>query len=324
MTFSKFNMFVVIIILGIMSILFSLIKGSISIDLIDLFHAFTDQRNPLVQQIFLTLRLPRTLSAFITGGLLAIAGVIMQILLRNPLADPYVLGVSSGAALASLLCLFFGFSGYWLTGAAWIGSLCVMTIILFMNKKSKNWDKENVLLTGIALTSGFSALISFILIISTKNDLHSMLFWLLGDLNYAHTPYLEGIILIIGLFFCLIFAKQLNVLTLGNIQAQCLGVEIQKLHRKLFILSSILTATAVALAGCIGFVGLIVPHFLRLLVGYDHKWLIPSCLIAGGTLLTFADTVSRSLFAPQQLPVGMVMAFIGIPIFVGLLHKKNK
>jgi iron complex transport system permease protein len=320
---TKFNMLMGLIVLAIVSIFFSIAKGSTSISFLDLIHSITSQQNALIYQIIVELRIPRTLSAFVTGGLLAMSGVIMQILLRNPLADPYILGISGGAAVASLLCLFFGLAGYWLTGAAWLGSLCVMVIILALSKKNHSWDTEKVLLTGVALTSGFSALISFILMISDDRELHSMLFWLLGDLSYAHKPYMESAILLIALLLSLSLAKQLNVLSRGNREAESLGIELSTLHKQLYLLSSLLTATAVALAGCIGFIGLIVPHVLRLIGGYDHRWLIPSSVLLGGSLLTLADTFSRYLFAPQQLPVGIMMALLGIPIFLWLLHKKS-
>lgn len=319
---TKFNMLMGLLIIAIVSIFFSIAKGSTSISLSQLLEAFTTPENSMIYQIIVELRIPRTLSAFVTGGLLAMSGVIMQILLRNPLADPYILGISGGAACASLLCLFFGLAGYWLTGAAWLGSLCVMAIILALSKKYHSWDSEKVLLTGVALTSGFSAFISFILMISTDKELHSMLFWLLGDLSYAHKPFFESTILFIAVLLGLGLAKQLNVLARGNREAESLGIQLSSLHKQLYVLCSLLTATAVALAGCIGFVGLIVPHVLRLLGGYDHRWLIPSSVLLGGTLLTMADTFSRYLFAPQQLPVGMMMAFLGIPVFLWLLNKK--
>lgn len=320
---TKFSMLMGLIILAIVSIFFSIAKGSTSISLFQLMHSLTSPTNPIILQIIFDLRIPRTMSAFITGGLLAMSGVIMQILLRNPLADPYILGISGGAAVMALLCLFFGLAGYWLTGAAWIGSLCVMAIVLGFTKKNHVWDSQKVLLTGIALTSGFSALISFILMISKDRELHSMLFWLLGDLSYAHTPYVEAIILFIALLLSFSLAKQLNVLARGNQEAEALGISLSTLHKKLYLLCSLLTATAVALAGCIGFIGLIVPHILRLLGGYDHRWLIPSSVLLGGSLLTLADTLSRYLLAPQQLPVGIMMALIGIPVFLWLLYKKN-
>jgi len=317
-------MLIGLLILAMISIFFSIAKGSTSISFSQLIEAISRSQNSIIYQIIVELRIPRTLSAFVTGGLLAMSGVIMQILLRNPLADPYILGISGGAACASLLCLFFGLAGYWLTGAAWLGSLCVMAIILALSQKYHSWDSEKILLTGVALTSGFSAFISFILMISSDRELHSMLFWLLGDLSYAHKPYIESVILFIAVLLGLSLAKQLNVLARGNREAESLGIQLSSLHKKLYLLCSLLTATAVALAGCIGFIGLIVPHVLRLIGGYDHRWLIPSSVLLGGSLLTIADTFSRFLFAPQQLPVGMIMAFLGIPVFLWLLNSGSR
>lgn len=299
--------------LAIASILLSLFKGSTLIHPQQLITAIFSQQDALTRHIFLTLRLPRTGAAFVTGGLLALAGALMQILLRNPLADPYVLGISGGAALGSLLCILCGLTGYWITGGAWLGSLCAI-LLVFALAKSKN-----MLLIGIAVASGFAALISFILLISPDRELRSMLFWLLGDLSYAHVPVGESCILLLGLIISMSFARQLNIFVRGEPEARALGVHTTHLQIRIYFLSALLTAAAVTLAGCVGFVGLIVPHIFRLLYGSNHRYLLPGSVLLGGSLVTLADTLSRTLFAPIQLPVGIMMSLIGIPIFIGLL-----
>lgn len=310
--------------LAFTSIFFSLLNGSTLITLEQLIHSFTNQPySTYSDEIIWNLRLPRTLSAFVVGSLLATSGAIMQILLRNPLADPYILGISGGAAVASLLCMLAGMTGYWLTGGAWLGSLIAISLVFVFAGYKAAWNSERILLTGIALASSFSAIISFILIMSQDKQLYSMLFWLMGDLSYSHMPYLESIILLIALLISLIFAKSLNILASGEQNAKALGIETSRLYFKLYFLCALLTAAAVALAGCIGFIGLIVPHLFRLLCGYDHRWLLPGCFLLGGSILTIADTLSRTLFAPQQLPVGIIMSFAGIPVFLFLLHKNR-
>jgi iron complex transport system permease protein len=301
-------------------IAFSLLQGNTFISTQQLFAVFTGHGTPLSQQIVFFIRLPRTLSAFVIGGLLALAGALMQVLLRNPLADPYILGISGGAAITTLALLLLNVSGYWLTGGAWLGSLLSILILLVM---TKTWNTQTLLLKGIAIASGFSALISLILLLSPEPILRGMLFWLVGDLSYAHLPLLESGILIVSLLISLTLAPELNILIRGEKEAIALGVNHRNIQLKLYLLSSLLTAAAVTLGGCIGFVGLIVPHLFRLLSGYDHRYLLPGSVLLGGILLTLANALSQTCCFPQELPVGIVMALIGIPIFLMLLQRKT-
>lgn len=320
---TKLNLLFILILLGIFTIFYSLFKGSTLINIYQLFNAIKSEENTLLHQIIFSIRLPRTFSAFITGGLLALSGALMQILLRNPLADPYVLGISGGAAVATMLLLLLGVSGLGLISGAWIGSLVTVFLVFVLAKRNNPWDTQRVLLTGVAIASGFSAFISFILMISPERELRSMLFWLMGDLSYAHAPFVETGILLIGLLISMALAGELNILLRGDKEARALGVNTQRLYLALYFLSSALAAAAVALAGCIGFVGLIVPHLLRLLGLHDQRFLLPASVLLGGILLTFADTLARTLLNPQQLPVGIMMALIGIPVFLFLLQKKE-
>jgi iron complex transport system permease protein len=306
--------------LSLASLSYALCKGSVVINVGEILCI----NNPQVHDIIWQLRFPRALSAFTVGGLLALAGALMQVLLRNPLADPYVLGISGGAATATLLWSLAGLATTWLTGVAWLGSLISMMLLLLLTKRKTLWDMHIVLLTGIALASACSALISFILLISPEHQLHGMLFWLLGDLSDAYFPTGEIIILLAGFLLSIGYANELNLLTRGEREAKALGVNTARLQIQIYLLSALLTAAAVAMAGCIGFVGLIVPHLLRLSIGFDHRFLLPASVLAGGSLVTFADTLARSLLAPQQLPVGIVMALIGIPLFLFLLHKNER
>lgn len=280
--------------------------------------------DPLIHQIILSIRLPRACSAFVTGGLLALAGALMQLLLRNPLADPYVLGVSGGAALATLLLLSCGITGITLIGGAWLGSFLAILGVFLLAKYKQPWNPTQVLLTGIALAMGFSALISFILLISPDHTLRSTLFWLIGDLSYSHNPFFETVILLAGLLISLFFARDCNILMRGDSEALALGINIHRLQIILYLTSSILTAAAVTLAGCIGFIGLIVPHTLRLLGLRDQRTLLPACVLLGGALLTCADTVARTLWHPQQLPVGIILTLLGIPVFLVLLQRNKQ
>jgi iron complex transport system permease protein len=323
MIITKHRELIGLLCLAILSMVFSLSKGSVSIDYNALFKTLIGQGSPLLHDIIFNLRLPRTLSAFVTGALLALAGALMQVLLRNPLADPYILGISGGGAAVSLILIILGVSGYWLTGGAWLGSLTAVFLVFILAKRDHLFHSQRLLLTGVALASGFSALISFILVLSPDKELHSMLFWLLGDLSFAHMPIIESVILFISVIYSIKIAKELNILVRGEREAKALGINTHHLQLTLYFLSALLTASAVALAGCIGFVGLVIPHLFRQLGKQDHRILLPGSALLGGSLVTIADTFSRTVFAPQQLPVGIMMAFIGIPVFIILLHRNS-
>ncbi len=308
-------------ILAILTLLFSLLHGTVWIrfdQFLSILLLHPD--DPFLHQVIFELRLPRTLSAFMTGGLLALAGALMQVLLRNPLADPYILGISSGAATGALFCMVVGLGGVWITGGAWLGSLTAILLVLFLSRHKSSRSAARLLLTGIALASGLSALISFILVISPDPLLRGMVFWLLGDLDGARMPLVEACVLGGGLLISLCFANALNIFTHGEKQAQTLGMNVPRFQVSIYLLSSLFTATAVSLAGCIGFVGFIVPHLVRLMAGYDHRYLLPGSVLLGGSLLTLADTIARTLMAPQQLPIGMIMSLLGVPIFLVLLR----
>lgn len=319
----RLNLLFFLSLTAIFSICCSLFKGSTPIASDQLIDLINGKENALLHEIIFSIRLPRTLSAFVTGGLLALSGALMQILLRNPLADPYVLGISGGAAVSTMILLLCGISGIGLVSGAWGGSLIAIVLVFVLAKRKNPWNTQRVLLTGIAMASGFSALISFILLISPERELRGMLFWLIGDLGYAHYPFLESIILIVGIGMSFCLAREFNILLRGDYEAKTLGINTERLQIILYLLSSALTAAAVSLAGCIGFIGLIVPHILRLLGLHDQRYLIPACVLLGGSILTIADLMARTLLSPHQLPVGIMMALIGIPLFLFLLQKNS-
>lgn len=266
------------------------------------------------------LRLQRGLAAFVCGGLLAFSGAIMQVLLQNPLADPYILGIAGASSLGTLLLMFLGVSMDFLFFGALGGSLLSILLILLFASKHQ-WRTHNLLLIGVALACGFAAAISLLLMLSPSNNLHSMMFWLNGDLNEANTILYPAIILFVGLFLCICISPGINLLARGDLAAQTLGLDTKKYKIILYCLSSVLTATAVLMGGCIGFVGLIIPHISRQFVGSNHRFLLPASILMGGAFLTFADTIARSAFSPIQLPVGVITALIGVPTFIWLLQK---
>jgi iron complex transport system permease protein len=281
------------------------------------------QDQPGVEQRILTeLRLPRALSAFAVGGLLALAGALMQVLLRNPLGDPYVLGVSGGAAAAVLLSLLVGAGALWQPPAAFGGALFSMLLVFALGRRG-GWQVTRLLLTGVVMAAGWAALISFLLSISPPQQLPGMLFWLMGDLSDARSPLLPLGVLGAGLAIALALATDLNVSTLGSQRAAALGVRPARLRLAIYLLTSLLTAAAVTVAGAVGFVGLITPHMVRLAGGSDHRILLPGAVLLGGSLLLLADTAARTLIAPQQLPVGVLTALLGVPVFLWLLQRSH-
>ncbi len=308
-----------LILLTPLSLLLALSIGSVPVKLGALFN----DSDALGRSLILELRLPRALSAFAVGALLALAGTLMQVLLRNPLADPYILGISGGAAVGALLSMLLGLGVGWTTGNAFAGALLSMLLVFSLSHSRGNWSPMRLLLTGVVVAAGWGAIISFILAISPERNLHGMLFWLMGDLSHAPPPLWGLFITGMGLLFCLPFARDLNILARGELTAAALGVSVQRLRLMLYVVASLLTATAVTIAGSIGFVGLVIPHLLRLLGLSDHRRLLPAAVLTGGCLLVLADTVARSALAPQQLPVGVITALLGVPVFLYLLHRRG-
>ncbi len=303
------------------SLLWSLSQGSVTLGPGELWHAW--RSDSLEHRLVTELRLPRALSAFAVGGLLALAGALMQTLLRNPLGDPYVLGISGGAAVGTLGAMLLGMGGIWLNSSAFVGALLSMLLVFALAHGKGGWTTTRLLLTGVIVAAGWGALIRLMLAISPDSDLRGMIFWLMGDFSHATAPGGAIAVLVIGLLLCIPMARSLNILARGEMQAQALGVNVQGLRWASYFLASLLTAVAVTQAGSIGFVGLVVPHLIRLVVGNDQRLLLPASVLLGGALLVCADTLARTVIAPQQLPVGVITALIGVPVFLYLLRQSK-
>ncbi|MCP8304691.1 MAG: iron chelate uptake ABC transporter family permease subunit [archaeon] len=281
------------------------------------------------QSIVLQIRLPRIIAATIVGVALAVAGVVLQGLLRNPMADPYVIGISSGAALGASIVIGLGI-GFSFLGIdaiqlmAFIGGLITVFVVYNIARTGPKVPMLTVLLAGIAITSFLSAIISFIMI-TLGESLHALVFWLFGSFTLSSWDNVAVAmpVIIIGLIVIVIFARQLNIMLLGDDQAQQLGVDIEKLKKIMLIVASLITAAAVSISGIIGFIGLIIPHIARILVGPDHRILVPSSALAGAIILVLCDTAARTIMEPVELPVGVFTAFFGVPFFLYLLRKKK-
>jgi len=248
----------------------------------------------------------------------------MQVLLRNPLADPYVLGISGGAGCGALFAILLGLPALGIDGLAFAGALGAMFLVFGLAHGDGSWTQTRLLLTGVIVAAGCGALVALMLAIAPEDRLRGMLYWLMGDLAQA-SGWLPGLLaLVIGLALAMPFARELNLLARGMLQAQALGVAVNRLRYAIFLLASLATAASVTTAGSIGFVGLIVPHLVRLATGNDQRLLLPASVLAGGSLLVLADTLARTLIAPQQLPVGVLTALIGVPVFLILLSRQPK
>ncbi|MEC2158780.1 FecCD family ABC transporter permease [Virgibacillus halodenitrificans] len=314
--------------------------GSVTVPVGDIVHVIaahlfhfpvSDQVDPMYENIIFQIRLPRVLLAGLVGASLAIAGAAFQGLLRNPLADPYILGVSSGASVGAVITIFFNISlpflGLYTLPVFSIATalLTILIVLFFARKVEKTMRVETIILTGIIFSSFLGSFIS-LMIALTGDQLEAIIGWLLGSVSMRGWDYV-GIIIpffVIGALLLMINSKELNAMSFGEERAQHLGVDVQK--RKLVILAagSILTGAAVAVSGAIGFVGLVIPHLTRLLWGPDHVHLLPLSIITGSGFLILTDFVSRTIISPRLLPIGVITALIGAPVFAMILIKQRK
>ena len=309
--------------IALLAVLVALAIGSVNIAPAALWAVVQGEGSSLHRTVVLELRLPRTLAAFATGGLLAVAGALMQVLLRNPLADPYVLGLSGGAAVGALLAMLGGLGAVLISGSAFAGAMLAMVLVFGLAHGTGSWTASRLLLTGVVVAAGWGAVITLMLALTPSYKLPGMLYWLMGDVSYARTPWPALLVLLLAIAVVMPLARNLNVLARGPMQAAALGVSVRPLEWTIYLLASLLTATAVTTAGSIGFVGLIVPHMLRLVLGNDQRIILPASALAGGTLLVLADTLARTVIAPEQLPVGVITALLGVPTFLYLLHRSR-
>jgi iron complex transport system permease protein len=314
-----------------LSVLVGVAWGTGSLSLLDLMPGAA----PLSEQaraVFFDVRLPRVLAAAFLGAALSVAGVVFQALLRNPLADPYVLGVSGGASIGGVLALLLGLGGgaslmgeLAVPAFAFLGALGALVLIEWVATVGGKLTVYTLLLTGAIFNAFASALIYFIQTIASLEQLHAIVFYLMGSvpmLGYRGVGSLAATSVLATLAL-LSMARDYNALTIGEEGAAQLGVDVERTKRRTFVLGSLLTGVAVSVAGLIGFVGLVVPHLLRLLLGPDHRLLLPAAFLGGGAFLVLADLTARVAVAPSELPVGVVTALVGGPFFLYLLRRRG-
>lgn len=280
------------------------------------------------EMIIWQLRMPRVLLALLVGAALATVGGAFQGLFKNPMADPYIIGISSGASLGATVAIAFqltvllGFATVPL--AAFAGALASALIVYNLGKVGTGVPVYTLLLGGVALGAFFSALSSFIIVFHSK-EIHKIVFWMMGGFSGSQWFYVKvaAPLILAGIILLCCFARELNAMLFGEETARSLGIELEKTKKIILVLAAMTTAVAVAVSGTIGFVGLIIPHITRLLVGPDHRVLLPFSAIGGGVFMMLADTVARTLFAPAEIPVGVITALFGGPFFIYLLKRKK-
>jgi len=277
--------------------------------------------------IILSIRFPRTLLAGLVGAGLSVSGAVFQALLRNPLADPYILGVSSGAAVGAILAMMTGLGAFSLgiPLASSLGALLTILTVFYFGKQEGKIHPNTLLLAGVIISSFLSALIMFFISISQREELRTIIFWLMGDFSGSNyqTLWITFPYLFVGFFLLYLRSRQLNLILLGEENAVQLGVNVERLKWISYFLASLITAVSVSECGLIGFVGLIVPHSVRLLFGPDHRLLLPCSAILGASFLIASDTIARTLLGPVELPVGVVTAAFGGPFFIYLLRTRK-
>lgn len=337
---SKIFPYLFLIVLLVLTILLGTSIGTVSVPFMTIIHIVAANTIPGISaeaidvmhaNIVWNIRLPRVLLSGLVGASLAIAGAAFQGLLRNPLADPYTLGVSSGASLGAVITIFFGIflpflGAFTLPVFSILASFMTIFIVLFFAQRiDRTMRVETIILTGVIFSSFLGALIS-LMIALTGDELRQIIGWLLGSVSMRGWDHIQIILpfFLLGSVLLTFHAKELNAMSFGEEQAQHLGVNVERKKMSILIAGSILTGAAVAVSGTIGFVGLVIPHFVRILWGPNHIHLLPLSAIAGASFLILADLVSRMIIAPSELPIGVLTALIGAPIFAVILVQRRR
>jgi iron complex transport system permease protein len=293
------------------------------------FSAFfsANESDSVLHSIVWQIRFPRVLLAMIVGATLSLGGLVFQALLRNPLAEPFILGVSGGSAIGAIIGILMGFArfpGVCIT--AFLGSLGTLALILIMSTGKSILRKDALLLSGVMVNAFCSAIIMFLVSITQDARLHNIIFWLMGDLSAADLPQviILGVILIPCFIMVFLFSHAMNLLMMGKDMALTMGINIKAVTLILLIVTSFMVSATVSFSGLVGFVGLVIPHLLRLILGSDHRFLVPACLFGGAAYLVLCDLLARALPQQGEMPAGVITAMIGAPLFIILLKKSRK
>lgn len=328
-----FVLFILLTIL-IITMLLSITSGSVKVSapksIQILFQSIFGQKtigDETERLIIFSLRFPRIIMAGLVGAGLSVSGATLQALLRNPLADPYILGVSSGSAVGAIVAILLGLStsSFGLPLASFLGAIITIFVVFYFGKQDGKIHPNTLLLAGVIIGSFLSAIIMFFISISPKEELHTIIFWLMGDFSFSNLRIISIILpyLLLGISGIYLLSRSLNLIISGEETAVQLGVDVERVKMLSYLLASLITAASVSVCGLIGFVGLIVPHSIRLLLGADHRLLIPSSALLGASFLIASDTIARTLFPYTELPVGVITAAFGGPFFIYILKTRK-
>ncbi|MFO7970340.1 MAG: iron ABC transporter permease [Desulfobacterales bacterium] len=285
------------------------------------------ESDPMLDTIIWQIRFPRVLLAALVGAALSLGGLVFQALLRNPLAEPYILGISGGSAIGAIIGILMGFSKFpGVSLTAFAGSIAVLLLILIMSSGQTILKKDALLLSGVMVNAFCAAVIMFLVSMTRDSRLHNIIFWLMGDLSMVDIAHAGILAAILCPCFILIFwfSNSMNLLLMGKEMAQTLGVNIKAVTVILLVITSFMVSATVSYCGLVGFVGLVVPHLLRLIFGPDHRVLVPACILGGGAYLVFCDVLARVLPKQGEMPAGVITAMIGAPLFIFLLKKTRR
>jgi iron complex transport system permease protein len=299
------------------AIIFALIKGAVNIAPLELLLK--------ENRVILNLRLLRVFAAILAGSGLGVCGITLQAILRNPLAEPYLLGTSSGASLGAVIAVISGLSSVFMPIAAFIGALLSIILVYTLAREGNRISDKSLILSGVIVSIAFSSVIVFLVSIWGDKAVHEVIWWLWGSLEVYNWKLvlLVSLPVIAGIVVIYVFSQDLNAISLGEEQAIHLGIEPQKIKKILILISALITACLICICGIIGFVGLIVPHALRLIVGPSHKALIPTTCLAASLFMVVCDIFSRTVFAPVEIPIGVITAVIGAPVFIILIKQRK-
>ena len=312
----------------IFTILLSMLLGTADVTIVQLWGILTGDTEvkEMTKIIVLNIRLPRIIAAGLAGFSLSLGGLVFQAILRNPLADPFILGVSSGGAFGAVLGIMLGFSfNLGIPLLSFAGAMLTIYLVLIMGQRKMGMESSTILLAGVIINAFFTAIIMFFISTAADDRLHTMLFWLYGDLSQSAYVQFAIIAPVVVMAFVILYglSRHLNLITAGEETALQLGVDIKRTKMICFLVVSLVIGLVVSFSGLIGFVGLIVPHLGRMVLGSDHRLLMPVSALGGAVFLIAADTVARTIISPSELPVGVITAFIGAPFFIYLLKTRG-
>ena len=302
----------------VIAVLLGITKGSVTLSVSELLL----QENKYI----LYLRLSRILMAILAGSGLAVSGIALQAILKNSLAEPYILGTSSGAGLGAVLAIIIGMSKTFIPVMAFIGAILTIILVYNLARQGNKIPVQSLILSGVIVSIALSAIIIYLVSTSSNEALHGMMWWLWGNLQVYDLKLLliVAIVVALGIATIFILAQDLNAISIGEEEAMHLGINTEIIKKILFLITSLITASLVSICGIIGFVGLIIPHMMRFVVGPNHKVLIPTTCIAAAIFMIMCDLVSRTLLSPLEIPIGVITAVIGAPVFIILLRSKQK